>query len=365
MPCSQIIVSFVVSISALDCRIFRTLFGTEEVRDTFTDETYANVLVQTEAALARAESKVEAIPPEVGDAIIVVLRKVELDFDRLSRETQIVGYPVLPLVMQLVENTREELSKYIHWGASTQDFKTDASMLQTERGLQLVNPMAGRTHLQHVLPCTFGYKERICEIEQRYLLVRFGGAADTLASLGRDRTGIRVRAQLAKELGLEDPMITWHVARDNIAEILNFLAVVDGTLGKIALDIILISSNEPDEVAAPFGGASKLPRDSAFLGLDAMVVDFNCASGPWHLEWMAIPESSTYVLGALHQTIFALSGLCVKDNSLKKNLHSARGLIVGETACKSASEQDRILLDVLKESTEASENLDESTLAVH
>ncbi|KAB8234393.1 L-Aspartase-like protein [Aspergillus alliaceus] len=333
----------------------------KEVRDTFTDETYANFLVQTEAALARAESKVEATPPEVGDAIIVVLGKVELDFDRLSRETQIVGYPVLPLVMQLVENTREELSKYIHWGASTQDIKTDASMLQTERGLQLVN---APFYLSSILT----RRERICEIEQRCLLVRFGGAADTLASLGRDRTGIRVRAQLAKELGLEDPMITWHVARDNIAEILNFLAVVDGTLGKIALDIILISSNEPDEVAAPFGGA-KLPRDSAFLGLDAMVVDFNCASGPWHLEWMAIPESSTYVLGALHQTIFALSGLCVKDNSLKKNLHSARGLIVAHDvvyeACKSASEQDRILLDVLKESTEASENLDGSTLAVH
>ncbi|KAF5859008.1 hypothetical protein ETB97_003499 [Aspergillus alliaceus] len=240
----------------------------KEVRDTFTDETYANFLVQTEAALARAESKVEAIPPEVGDAIIVVLGKVELDFDRLSRETQIVGYPVLPLVMQLVENTREELSKYIHWGASTQDIKTDASMLQTERGLQLV-------------------KERICEIEQRYLLVRFGGAADTLASLGRDRTGIRVRAQLAKELGLEDPMITWHVARDNIAEILNFLAVVDGTLGKIALDIILVSSNEPDEVAAPFGGASlPMPQKRDPISSEIILATASCPEIAHSWDWM-------------------------------------------------------------------------------
>ncbi|KAE8160074.1 L-Aspartase-like protein [Aspergillus tamarii] len=390
-----------MSISALDSRIFRNLFGTEEVRDIFTDEAYAKLLIQTEAALARAESKVNAIPAEVGDAITSVLGNIELE---LSRETEIVGYPVLPLVMQLVENTPEDLAKYIHWGATTQDVMDNASMLQIKRGLNLVKrdlnrlidilqilaekyrdtPMAGRTHLQHALPCTFGYKcavylssilrhrERLCEIERRCLLVQFGGAAGTLASLGSDRTGIRVRAQLAKELDLEDPMITWHVARDNIAEVLNFLALIGGTLGKIALDIIVMSSNELDEVAEPFVphrgasstmpqkrnpisseiilAASKLLRANASLGLDAMVVDFE--------------------------------RLCVKEDSMERNLHSTRGLIVGEAvmmelapfvgrqrahdvvyeACKSAIEHDRVLLDVLKENIEVSQHLNEAKL---
>ncbi|KAB8213152.1 L-Aspartase-like protein [Aspergillus novoparasiticus] len=409
-----------MSISALDSRIFRNLFGTEEVRAIFTDEAYAKFLVQTEAALARAESKVNAIPADVGDAITAVLGNIELDFDRLSRETEIVGYPVLPLVMQLVENSPEDLAKYIHWGATTQDVMDNASMLQIKRGLNLVKrdlnklidilqvmaekyrdtPMAGRTHLQHALPCTFGYKcavylssilkhrDRLCEIERRCLLVQFGGAAGTLASLGSDRTGILVRAQLAKELELEDPMITWHVARDNIAEVLNFLALIGGTLGKIALDIIVMSSNELDEKRNPISSeiilaSSKLLRANASLGLDAMVVDFERASGPWHLEWVAIPESFTYAVGALHQTTFALSGLCVKEDSMEKNLHSTRGLIVGEAvmmglapfvgrqrahdvvyeACKSAIEHDRVLLDVLKEDTEVSEHLNEAKLA--
>lgn len=277
--------------------------------------------------------------------------------------------------------------------------------------------MAGRTHLQHALPCTFGYKcavylssiirhrERLAEIEQRCFLVQFGGAAGTLASLGSDDTGIRVRAQLAKELGLQDPMITWHVARDNIAEILNFLALIGGTLGKIALDIMVMSSNELDEVSEPFVphrgasstmpqkrnpissevilAASKLLRANASLGLDSMVVDFERASGPWHLEWVAIPESFTYVVGALHQTNFALQGLCVKEGSMERNLHSTGGLIVGEAvmmglgpfvgrqrahdvvyeACKSAIEKDQILLDVLKENPEVTLHLDEQRLA--
>lgn len=277
--------------------------------------------------------------------------------------------------------------------------------------------MAGRTHLQHALPCTFGYKcavylssilrhkDRLQQLRERCLLVQFGGAAGTLASLGTDDSGLRVRAQLAKEVGLEDPMITWHVARDNIGEILGYLALIGGTLGKIALDLIIMSSNEMDEVSEPFVphrgasstmpqkrnpissevilAASKLLRSHASLGLDAMVVDFERASGPWHLEWAAIPEAFTVAVGALYQTNFALGGLVVKEASMMKNLLCTRGLIVGEAvmmslgefigrqqahdvvynACKAAIEEDRALLDVLKKDSRVVEQLGEDKLA--
>lgn len=122
-------------------------------------------------------------------------------------------------------------------------------------------PMAGRTHLQHALPITFGYKcavwlsglqrhsQRLDQIEERCLLVQFGGAAGTLASLGSDDTGLRVRKRLAEILCLKDSAITWHVARDGVAEIVNYLALIGGSLGKIALDIILMSSNELNEAS--------------------------------------------------------------------------------------------------------------------
>ena len=122
-------------------------------------------------------------------------------------------------------------------------------------------PMAGRTHLQHALPITFGYKcavwlaglqrhvERLEQLKERCLLVQFGGAAGTLASLGGSNAGIRVRRRLATILGLRDPVVTWHVARDTVAEIVNFLALVGGSLGKIALDLIFMSSNELNEVS--------------------------------------------------------------------------------------------------------------------
>lgn len=98
-------------------------------------------------------------------------------------------------------------------------------------------PMAGRTHLQHALPITFGYKvavflssfdrhyERLQQLKPRTLMVQFGGAAGTLASLGDGNLGLRVRAHMARDLGLTNPPISWHVARDGVAEIISFLAV--------------------------------------------------------------------------------------------------------------------------------------------
>ena len=72
-----------MSISALDSRIFRNLFGTEEVRQIFTDEAYAKCLVQTETALARAESTAGVIPRDVGAAITAVLDTVKLEYGQL------------------------------------------------------------------------------------------------------------------------------------------------------------------------------------------------------------------------------------------------------------------------------------------
>lgn len=62
----------------------------------------------------------------------------DISFDRLSKETDIVGYPILPLVQQLVEATPAEMAKYIHWGATTQDIMDNASILQIREGLTMV-----------------------------------------------------------------------------------------------------------------------------------------------------------------------------------------------------------------------------------
>ncbi|KPI43362.1 uncharacterized protein AB675_7003 [Cyphellophora attinorum] len=423
-----------MAISALDSRLFRNLFGTSEIRDVFSDTAYTQRMIDVEAALARAESAVGVIPPKAGDIITKALKTVKIDYERLEAETEIVGYPVLPLLRQLTAQAakfpegipfnddelaaRAEAAKYIHWGATTQDIQDCASILQIKSGLTIVRryldelsstltslskqhrntPMAGRTHLQHALPVTFGYKcavylssiqrhlQRLNELEPRCLLVQFGGAAGTLASLGTTSAGLQVRAQLARELNLYDPSITWHTTRDTIAEILNFLAL----LSEVAEPFVPhrgASSTMPQKrnpiSSEVILAASKVLRANAGLGLDAMVVDFERASGPWHLEWVAVPDSFVLCVGSLHQTCFVLRGLVVNEEAMLGNLLSTKGLIVGEAvmlelgrevgrqkghdivykACKEAIEQKTTLLEVLREDEEVSSRIGQKKLA--
>ncbi|KAI1012890.1 hypothetical protein LB503_001322 [Fusarium chuoi] len=334
----------------------------------FSDQAYINRCVDVEAALARAQAQCNVIPADAAADITSKANATSLDMDRLRNETDVVGYPILPLVRQL-NDICGSAGKYLHWGATTQDIMDTASVLQIKSGLDIVETkLAGVINalqdLAHALPVTFGYKcavwlsslyrhrERLQQLKSRALVVQYGGAAGTLASLGDGPDGVNVRKQLAAELGLENPTITWHVARDGIAEVTNFLALIGGSLGKIALDLIIMSSNELGEVAEPFVphrgasstmpqkrnpissevilAASKILRSNASLVLDGMVSDFERASGPWHLEWVAIPESFVIAVGALHQAEFALSGLVVDKERMAANLASTRGLIVGE-----------------------------------
>jgi 3-carboxy-cis,cis-muconate cycloisomerase len=411
-------------VSAIDSLLFKNLFGTDRIRAIFDDKAYIQRCIQVECALARVQSNLNVIPHDIGEQITAACSNLDLGYDRLTSETEVVGYPILPLVRQLSAACGDEAGGYLHWGATTQDIQDTASVLQMKAGLDVLEkqlkdliatlstlatkyrntPMAGRTHLQHALPVTFGYKcavylsgfqrdlERLEQLRPRCLLVQFGGAVGTLASLGFEGSGIEVRRALASELGLQEPSITWHTARDGVAEIAGFLALVGGSLSKIALDIIMMSSKEFGEVSEPFvphrGASSTMPqkrnpisseiilaagkvlRANAGLCLDAMVTDFERASGPWHLEWSAIPESFVLAVGALNQANSALSGLVVNTNQMGKNLNSTRGLIVAEAvmmelashigrqkahdvvyeACKQAIEADEgvNLVDVLR-----------------
>jgi 3-carboxy-cis,cis-muconate cycloisomerase len=368
--------------TVLDSRLFRDSFGTPAMRDVFCDAATVARYVEVEIALAKAEAKAGVIPAEAAAEIAKKASAGSLDWDLMRNETDNVGYPILPLVHQLVKQCGEA-GRYVHWGATTQDIMDTATVLQLRAGLAIVEDdiaalrkiladlakkhrntaMAGRTHLQQALPVTFGYKaaiwlamfdrhaERLAQLKPRVLVGQFAGAAGTLASLG-DR-GLDVQAALCAELKLAVPVSTWHVARDGFAEALNFLALVTGTLGKIALDIMIMASTEFGELYEPFvpgrGASSTMPqkrnpisselmlaaakavRQHAGLMTDAMIHDFERATGPWHAEWMAIPESFVLTAGALHQAKFALGGLIVDDKRMAQNLAMSKGLIVAES----------------------------------
>ncbi len=367
--------------TVFDSLLFRDAFGTQAMRDIFSDHALIDRYIEVEVALAKAEAECGVIPAEAAVDIAARVDITALDFEKLRTETDNVGYPILPLVHQLVHQCGEA-GRYLHWGATTQDIMDTANVLQIRAGLAQVEadiaalrtiladlsrrhrdtPMAGRTHLQQALPVTFGSKtaiwlaafdrhaERLQQLKPRVLVGQFGGAAGTLASLGDQ--GLTVQAALMRHLDLGIPPSTWHVARDGFAETVNLLGLITGTLGKIALDIMIMASTEFGEVYEPFvtgrGASSTMPqkrnpisseimlacakgvRQQAGLMMDAMIQDFERATGPWHAEWMAIPESFLLTASALHQAKFALAGLIVDETRMRTNLGLSRGLIVAE-----------------------------------
>lgn len=405
-------------LSLIDSPLFGGSFVDADMRALFDSDAFIARCVETEIALAEAQARHGVIPADAAATITRAARTVHFDQARLARETELVGYPILPLVEQLADACGDA-GRYLHWGATTQDIMDTATVLQIRSALDLIDrrlaetmavlrrlaadhrdtPMAGRTHLQHALPVTFGYKaavwlsaferhhERLAQLRPRVLVVALGGAAGTLAALGSQ--GLAVQAELAEILDLETPPITWHSSRDAMAETVQVLALVCGSLAKIAVDISIMMTTELGEVSEPFarhrGASSTMPqkrnpvsceliiaaapmvRQHAGLMLDAMIHDFERATGPWHLEWAALPESFALTSGALAQTHFMLAGLVVHRERMRENLDISKGLIVAEAvmmalapltgrqtahdlvyaACRRALEQDRPLFEVL------------------
>jgi 3-carboxy-cis,cis-muconate cycloisomerase len=347
--------------TVVDSILFRDAFGTPAMRQVFSDRALIGRYIEVEVALARAEARCGVIPAEAADVIARESRLDRIDFDHMREETDIVGYPILPLVHQMVEMSGEA-GRYIHWGATTQDIMDTANVLQIRAAIDVVDadirelrriladlarkhrdtPMAGRTHLQQALPVTFGYKvaiwlamfdrhqERLAELRKRVLVVSFAGAAGTLASLG-DK-GFEVQLALADELKLAVPATTWHVARDGFAEAVNLLALVTGSLGKIALDIMIMASTEFGEVYEPFvkgrGASSTMPhkrnpisselmlaaakavRQHAGLMLDAMVQDFERAGLARRMDYLPEASSSPPALHQLRSAVDFVSTRC-------------------------------------------------------
>ncbi|WP_043343539.1 3-carboxy-cis,cis-muconate cycloisomerase [Belnapia moabensis] len=369
-------------VNPADSPVFGALYGTEAMRACMGEMALLQHMLDVEAALARAQARLGIVPAEAAAAITAAARAERLDLAALAAATRNTGYPVVGLVRQLSRLAGPEAGRWTHWGATTQDIMDTGVVLQMRAGLDLIRAellavnaglaalaarhrgtvMAGRTHLQHALPVTFGYKvavwlsplitmvERLDQLRPRLERLQFGGAAGTLASLGAQ--GLAVQEELAQELGLALPDIPWHVARDGIAEAVSFLGLLCGALSKMATDVILLMQTEVAEVAEPHqegrGGSSTMPQKrnpisceyiiAQSRGVHALVPQMQAAmaqdqergTGPWQAEPLAIGQAFLLAHGALAQARVLAEGLTVDAARMRRNLESTGGLIVAE-----------------------------------
>src|SRR6266536_5027660 len=93
--------AFLTSTTVLDSILFRDAFGTPAMREVFSDLSLILRYAEVEVALAKAEARCGVIPAQAAEEIAKRTNVAALDFDLLRSETDIVGYPILPLVHQV------------------------------------------------------------------------------------------------------------------------------------------------------------------------------------------------------------------------------------------------------------------------
>src|SRR6266478_4906617 len=192
--------------TAIDSAIFRDIFSSDAMRRVFSDEHRVQCYLDIEAALARVQARLGLIPQRAADEITAKCTLDIIDMAKLKSKTELIGYPVLPVVQQLVAACSDRLGEYCHWGATTQDITDTATIMQIRQALSLIEedlaaisghladlarryrdtPMAGRSNLQQAVPITFGYKvatylagferhpQRLKELRPRVLVGELG-----------------------------------------------------------------------------------------------------------------------------------------------------------------------------------------------
>jgi len=413
------------------------LFRTDAVREIFSDRGRLQGMLDFEAALARATARAGLTPGPAVSQIESQCRAERFDVEALSRGAAAAGNPAIPMVKALtalVESEDHDAARFVHWGATSQDAMDTGLVLQLRSALDLIDaglaklsdalarlasrhkrtPVAGRTWMQQAAPVTFGLKaagwlsaierhrERVKELRARALVLQFGGAAGTLASLGN--RGLDVAAALAGELKLALPDIPWHAQRDRVAEVATTLGLLVGSLGKIARDVSLAMQTEIGEAFEPAapgrGGSSTLPhkrnpvsvavvlaaaaRVPALVSvmLAAMVQEQERGLGNWHAEWETLPEICMLAAGAVGHVTQVMEGLETDARRMRQNLDATRGLIMAEAvslavapklgrqtahdlveaACTRAVERGMSLREVLEQDTKLAAHLSAAEL---
>lgn len=355
------------------------------VRAAFSDRATVQAALDFEAALARAEAGCGVIPAAAAASIAEACRAELYDLDALAAGALRAGTLAIPLVKRLGEEVArrdEAVAGWVHFGATSQDVLDTALVLQLRRALPLLvgqadavaaplreiarkhrdTPMLGRTLLQPGPPITFGLKAagwlggvtrgvaRLRQAADGALLLQFGGAVGTLSALG-DK-GPEVARALGRELGLPVPEAPWHAHRDRLAAFACAVAVLAGSVGKIARDLSLLMQSEVAEAQEPGGqgrgGSSTMPHKrnpvasvvalaacQRVPGLLASIVgglwgEHERAAGAWQAEAAAHAELVLALSAALSAMAEALGGLRVDPAAMRANLDRLRGLVMAE-----------------------------------
>jgi adenylosuccinate lyase len=355
-----------------DSRFFGHRYATEVSRRIFCDHCRFGRWLRVEAALAAAQAELGVIPARAAEAIAATARVELLDLDAVRAEIRRTGHSLVGLLRVFEAACPDGSGEYIHFGATTQDIQDTAQALEmrdvTDELFAVLRAIAGqlaelasrhggdvalgRTHAQPALPISFGLKvaswldeltrhmDRVAALRSRVLVAQLFGGVGSMAGFGPQ--ALATLEGFAGRLGLGVPAIGWHVARDRIAEYVATLAMVTGTLARIADEVRTLSRPEFGELTERWThgkvGSSTMPHKRNPEGCEQVVALSRMAAGALgpalacmsgdherdsrtlRIEWACVPDVSHYCLAACEITRDIVSGLTVNTSRLRANV---------------------------------------------
>jgi adenylosuccinate lyase len=360
-------------------------YGRKELLEIFGEKKRLQYLLDVEAALARAQAKLGNISKGAADEIT---KKATTKFVKVERVKQIEAetkHDVMAVTRAFSEICKGDAGKYIHLGATSYDIVDTANALQFADSTEYIRKelknlrdtfvnlskkhkktiMVGRTHGQHTIPITFGFKmagyamevdrhlERIFECKSRLLVGKLSGAVGTGAALGP--TALKLQEEMLKELRLGVETVgTQIVCRDRYNEMLSVLANIVTSMEKFATEIRNLQRDEIREVAEAFEtkkqvGSSTMPHKrnpitcEQICGLARVVRGFVIPTYENAIQWherdlcnssserFIIPHSIILTDWIVYQTNTVFKNLKVFPERMKKNPEISKGLPMAES----------------------------------
>lgn len=349
----------------------------------WSDQATLQAWLTVEAALAGAQAAAGMIPDSAAQTIARQADASLFDLPRLAREIAFAQHPLVPVLHQFEALCGEPAAGYIHLGATTQNIFDTASALQMRQTHALLTahlsssidslarlaeqhqstPMAGRTHGQHALPMSFGFKvagwiDELMRDQQRLdsrlddaFVACMGGAIGTFAAMGP--RGQDIERRLADALGLKPAGLPIRSSYDRASDYLTALGLLAGTAQRIAQDVVLMQRTEIGEVAEAFHvgkvGSStmaqkrnpstalllislaRMLRARVPLALEAMVRMDEGDSSCTNVTDMLLPEMAILAVSVAQTLSRLVSGLQVFPEAMERNLQLTQGLIVSES----------------------------------
>lgn len=365
--------------------IYGGAWATPAMRALFADVPRTRRWLDLLALLAEMQAEHGVVPVDAARNIGATCRSIEVDAGFLAecREGyESTGHSTVGLIAAVARRCSGPGGEWVYFGATVQDL-TDTWLMLTlrdARGLLVADIeraiaattdlcrryrdtiMAGRTHGQHGLPITFGFKaagwlaelrrhrQRFAEAAQRLDVGQLCGGVGSLSALGPN--ALAVQKQFLAHLGLREPDMSWTASRDILTEWAHLLVLSTGTADRIGHEVYNLQRDEISELLEPSSaegiGSITMPHKrnpelSEHLGTLARVVRANAAllaegsvhdherdGRSWKVEWHAVPEITLAAGKATAVLACLLEGLEVHAERMRANLESSSGATLSE-----------------------------------